>query len=53
MKKSPEIVLEKSWTSVFPFLYESCLNLLSVSCLVVALFCFHNHDRYADSMLYK
>ena len=27
-----------------------CLNLLSVSCLVVELFCSHNHDRYANSL---
>ena len=52
-----EKVLEKFWTSVFPFPYEPCLNtmfcLLSVSCLVVELFCSHTHDRYANSMLYK
>ena len=56
MKKSwnsPGKVLEKSWTSVFPSPYEPCLNLLSVNCLVVELFCSHNHDRYANSMLYK
>ena len=27
--------------------------LLSVSCLIVELFCSHTHDRYANSMLYK
>ena len=27
--------------------------LLSVSCLVVELFCSHTHDSYANSMLYK
>ena len=48
-----EKVLEKSWTSVFQFPYEPCLNLLPVNCLVVELFCSHNHDRYANSMLYK
>ena len=52
-----EKILEKSWNSVFPFPYEPCLNitfsLLSVSCLVVELFCSHTHDRYANSMLYK
>ena len=51
-----EKIVEKSWKS-FPFRYEPCLNtmfsLLSVSCLVVELFCSHTHDRYANSMLYK
>ena len=37
--KSPGLVLEKSWTFVLPFPYEPCFNLLSVSCLVVALYC--------------
>ena len=52
-----EKVLEKPWNSVFPFQNEPCLNtmfcLLSVSCLVVELFCSHTQDRYANSMLYK
>ena len=51
-----EKIVEKSWKS-FPFRYEPCLNtmfsLLSVSCLVVELFCSHTHDRNANSMLYK
>ena len=45
--------MKKSWTSVFPFSYEPCLKLLSVNCLVVELFCSHNHDRYANSIVIK
>ena len=49
-------VLEKPWNSVFLFPYDPCLNtrfcLLSVSCLVVELFCSNTHDRYANSVLY-
>ena len=32
---------------------NTMFGLLSVSCLVVELFCSHTHDRYANSMLLK
>ena len=32
---------------------NTMVRLLSVSCLVVELFCSHIHDCYANSMLYK
>ena len=60
-KKLSPWKMKKSWKSPgIPFSQfpcEPCLNtmfcLLSVSCLVVELFCSHTHDRYANSMLYR
>ena len=39
-EKSPGIVLEKSWNSVFPFLYEPCnskniYNMMNLVCFVL------------------